>query len=57
MSFGFLFSGKFPKEGNIEIDSNEVEQARFVNKEEVDQMEEEGIIDYHTVETLEKFWQ
>jgi NADH pyrophosphatase NudC (nudix superfamily) len=51
-----LFSGIFPQNGIINIDPNEVEQAKFVTREEVAQMEEEGIIDYHTVETLEKFW-
>jgi hypothetical protein len=56
ISFGFLFSGIFPQNGIINIDPNEVEQAKFVTREEVAQMEEEGIIDYHTVETLEKFW-
>jgi isopentenyl-diphosphate delta-isomerase type 1 len=57
ISFGFLFSGIFPQDGNMQIDQNEVEQAKFVTREEVRQMEDEGIIDYHTVETLEKFWE
>lgn len=55
ISFGFLFTGIVPKNTIIKIDKDEVEQAKFVSKEEILQMEQEGLIDYHTVETLHKF--
>ena len=56
MSFGFLFSGTFPKDGKITINTDEVEQAKFVSRVDIEQMEKDGVIDYHTVETLGKFY-
>ncbi len=56
LSFGYLFMGKFPKNAQIVIDTDEVEKAKFVSHEEATKMEETGEIDYHTKETLDKYF-
>lgn len=55
-SFGYLYTGIFPKGATVEIDPSEVAQAKFVTKEELAQMEAEGLVDYHTIETIKKFF-
>jgi len=56
ISLGFLFVGKFPHTAVITLDKDEVEQAKFVTHLEISTMNRNGQIDYHTVETLEKFY-
>ncbi len=54
-SFGYFYKGLCSSEVKIKLDPNEVEQAKFVTKEELHQMMHCGIVDYHTVETINKF--
>jgi len=56
VSFGYLFIGEFPDNASVTVDKDEVEQAKFVSHSEVSIMERDDLIDYHTVETLEKFF-
>ncbi len=56
LSFGYLFMGKFPKNAQIVIDTDEVEKTKFVSHEEATKMEETREIDYHTKETLDKYF-
>lgn len=55
-SFGSLFIGQFPENATIKIDKSEVEQAKFVSHSEFLVMKKDGLIDKHTLETLEKFF-
>lgn len=56
VSFGYLFKGVVDENVKLTINKKEVEQAKFVSKEEVMNMENDGLIDYHTRETLSKFY-
>jgi len=56
ISFGYLFMGKFPSNAKITIDPDEVETTKFVSHDEAVKMEDSGEIDYHTKETLDKFY-
>ncbi|MGI5897537.1 MAG: NUDIX hydrolase [Candidatus Dojkabacteria bacterium] len=56
ISFGYLFKGTVNEDVKIIINKQEVEQAKFVSKKEILKMEDEGLIDYHTRETLSKFY-
>jgi len=56
VSFGFLFTGVFPNNTEIYICKNEVEQVKFASKSDVEQMKKDGLLDYHTLETLNKFY-
>ena len=55
-SYGFLFVGTFSDSSCIKIQEEEVEQAKFVSEEELDNMLKSGAIDYHTAETIGKFY-
>ncbi len=54
-SLGFLFLGKINSDTKLTIQEEEVEQAKFVSEEELEQMLLDGSIDYHTKETIERF--
>jgi isopentenyl-diphosphate delta-isomerase len=56
ISFGYLFKGTVDENVKMVVNKKEVEQAKFCSKEEIIKMEEEGLIDYHTRETLSKFY-
>lgn len=56
LSFGYLFIGKFPKNTQIVINTDEVEKIQFISREEATKMENTGEIDYHTKETLDKYF-
>ncbi len=54
-SLGYLFIGKFPTGQMIIPDPDELEKAGFFDLDGIKKMEEDNSIDYHSIETINKF--